>query len=275
MLLNRLLFACSIALFPSIGLAEECKYTNINNVIEPSAEHDKDSICNSQHVQDYEALFYYTGAKASCGDNKAVYCAKVEERKKDMDTGNFNYVLGSRLIGNETRLPLDEQYWAKAFNYCGIDYKAINDKYCENLAAEGKKPNKHAEKNCKPEQLSKLAERVCGGGRSYSAYSESHSAWCGRNYKKADARSKKLAQTSAKELTDNTAACTPRQISFASSKSTSSSSSSNSSSSSSSGSSNTSAPASNDVPSAPTSPAPSGAEDAVNKAKKLKDLFGF
>ena len=260
MLPKRFLLACSLALFSTASFAETCQFTNVNNVIEPSAQHDKNSICNSQHVQDYESLFYYTGPKAACGDNKAIYCAKVEQYRVNVDVEKPNL---ASVIGKDNKVALDDQYWAKAFNYCGFDYKAINERYCAKLASTGNNTNHHAEKNCKPEQLAKLAERVCGGGRSYSAYSESHSTWCGRNFKKADARSKKLAkEVPVKEVYDNNSACTPREISYASSSSPSSSSSS--------GSSGTSAPASNDVPSAP-----SGAEDAINKAKKLKGLFGL
>jgi hypothetical protein len=265
MSLSRLLLASSIVLFSGTSFAETCHFTNVNNVIEPSAQHDKGSICNSQHVQDYESLFYYTGPKAACNDNKTVYCAKVEKYRVNVDVEKPNL---ASVIGRESKVALDDQYWAKAFNYCGLDYKAINERYCAKLASTSNSSNDHAEKNCKPEHLNKLAERVCGGGRSYSAENASHSAWCGKNFKKADVRSKKSAKEApVKEAYDNSSACSPREISFASSSSPSSSSSSSSS--------GSSAPTSNDAPSAPAPSAPAGVDDALNKAKKIKDLFNF
>jgi hypothetical protein len=262
-LFPRLAFLIILA-FPSLIFAEECRFQNVSNVILPSAEHDKDSICKSTQVQDYESLFYYSGNNAVCADNKAVYCAKVEEKKAQIESGSL------RLSGFVGKLPLAEQYWVKAFSYCGFDYQSLNYNYCESLATEGEKPSKHAELNCKPEQLAALAERVCGGGRSYSAYSMSLSAWCGKNYKKADLRSKKIAlepSKDAKDALNYNAPCEPRQIKFASSKSSSNS---NVNSSNSTSANNTLISATDNLPLAP-----SGVGEAFNKAKKLKDIFGF
>ena len=202
-LFPRLFLLLVLASFHSFVFAGECAYTNVNNVIQPSAEHDKDSICNSWDVKAYGSLFYYSGAKAVCSDNKAAYCAILAERTQY--PGNMHWGKVEGLVSNEGSLPLEEQYWVKAFNFCGFEYKKHNNEYLENLA-KGGSPNAHLEKNGTPKQVATLAERICGGGRSYSSGSSSHSAWCGKNYKKADPRAKKAAQeANTKEVVDNNA----------------------------------------------------------------------
>lgn len=273
LLILLLTLSCS-----GFSYAAECPYTNVNNVIQPSAEHDKDSICNSRDLKGYETLFYYSGEKAVCSDNKAIYCEAVKKERDDVVGGEHR--LGSRITRDESRLALADQYWVKAFSFCGFnDYAAINKKYCDSISRIGatvgestEQMAQHLEKNCTPKQFSSYVKQTCEskGGRSYSSNDRNTNIWCGNNYKNADPRAKKLAKEApSKEVIDNNAPCEPRQIRFADSKSSTSSNSDKASNSSSSGSS------SNTSNSGSIPKAPDTVDDALNKAKKLKDVFGF
>ena len=279
MFLSRLLFAVSLAFCSSVFIStpvlaaelDKCHYENPNNILTPSADLTKDDICNTPYMDSYENLNYYAGPKAFCGDNKAAFCAKVESKNK----GAAPQQIVER---DHHAMPLEKQYWYRALNYCGIDANAVHSQYCETYAKEGGWNGVYGfELNCKPAEVAAFADRQCAGREYTSGNSSSDSAFCARNYKgKLDPRFKKLATKESKPKFDGSwiKACAPllrpQDVKKGSPKLTVDAPSSNSSSS------TTSSPSNTTNSPAPATPsAPTGVDDALNKAKKIKDLFNF
>ena len=283
MFLSRSLFAVSLAFCSSVFIVppvlaaelDKCHYESPNNILTPSGDITKDDICNTPYMDSYENLNYYAGPKAFCGDNKAAYCAKVEKIFKDNQQG--------MVTRDYHPMPLEKQYWYRALNYCGMDANAAHNQYCETYAKEGGWNGVYGfELNCKPADVSAFADRQCAGREYTSGNSSSDSAFCARNYKgKLDPRFKKLATKESKPQyspfhKNGWKACKPilrpEDVKKGSPKLAVDAPASSGSSSGSSSTNTTSSP-SGSTPPAPS--APSGVDDALNKAKKIKDLFNF
>lgn len=265
----------------SASALEKCEYENPNNVLAPSGDITKDDICNTPYMDSYRNLYYYSGPKAFCGDNKAAFCAKVESELKGKPA--------KEIVNKDSRWqPAGKQYWYQAMTYCGLDANATLAQYCENYMTDPSYPITTFELYCKPEQIAAYADKKCTKeytGREYSTSDQSDGAqFCVRNYK-GKLPPKLLQQNKGakanKPKAETWRACRPEMraedvkkgsakltVEPSSTNSNSGSSSSNSSSSNNS-SSNTKAPENT------TPQAPAGVSDALNKAKKLKDVFGF
>ncbi len=278
MFLSRIFLVFSISLlFLSASFAglPECYTGNPNDVLQPSGDISKEDVCAATTSDGFKQgrLYYYVGAKAYCESTKADFCATVEKAvKADMKPGDI-------LDWGSYSYPLKNNYAYAALSYCGLDADGLVTQFCDGFGNNSGGRTETFERYCSPAQVSAYADKSCAG-RTYSGYDASSSAeFCVRNYKgKLPAgfyKDNKNAKSNKPKFDSKNIACRPKltldsvkynKENKASSASNSSSSSGSSSSSSSSGSSN--APA-------PSAPAPSGVDDALNKAKKIKDLFNF
>ncbi len=270
-------FLCNIQ--PTFAL-DQCNYESPNNVFTPTAEVLKEDVCGFSEIVNYKYLFYFSGSKAICADKKDLYCAKA--------TREINDKTALRMV--DLTMPIDKLYWVQAAKLCGIDYQAKLESDCAKYAQEGGWNGSYAfELYCKPEQVQAFAARQCGGRAYTTGSSSSDRAFCGRNYKGTqDPRFIKDAKTNEKPKFNDgkslTKACQPEMTlqhakylkENASSSGSSNASKPASSSSSSSGSGSSGSSSSGNSASAPSAPkAPDTVDDALNKAKKLKDVFGF
>ena len=256
---------------------DRCNYESPNNVFTPTADVTKEDVCGFSEIMDYKNLFYFSGAKAICADKKEAYCAKAAQKINNTDA----------LRLPDAAMPTEKIYWVQAAKFCGIDYQTKLESDCAKYAKEGgSNGSYYFELACKAEHVQTFANRQCGGRAYTTGSSSSDRAFCGRNFKgqqdprfKLDAKDKssKPVFSDGKYLTK---ACEPEMTlqhaqylkknasSSSGASSPSSSSNSNSSGNSNSNGNNSSAPSS-----APK--VPDTVDDALNKAKKLKDVFGF
>ena len=261
---------------------DRCNYESPNNVFTPTADVTKDDVCSFSEIMNYKNLFYFSGPKAICADKKEAYCAKAAEKINGSDAIHLP----------DAAMPTEKIYWVQAAKLCGIDYQAKLENDCAKYAKEGSSNGSYYfELACKAEHVQTFANRQCGGRAYTTGSSSSDRAFCGRNFKgkqdprfKLDAKDKnsKPVFSDGKYLTK---ACEPeltlQHAQYLKKNASSSSSTSNSSTSSSSSSANSNS-SSNSNSNGSNSPAPTSApkapdtvDDALNKAKKLKDVFGF
>ena len=255
---------------------DRCNYESPNNVFTPTADVTKDDVCSFSEIMNYKNLFYFSGPKAICADKKEAYCAKAVEKINGSDAIHLP----------DAAMPTEKIYWVQAAKLCGIDYQAKLENDCAKYAKEGSSNGSYYfELACKAEHVQTFANRQCGGRAYTTGSSSSDRAFCGRNFKgkqdprfKLDAKDKnsKPVFSDGKYLTK---ACEPEltlqhaqylKKNASSSSSSNSGSSSNSNSPSNSNSNNSNSPAPSSAPKAPDT-----VDDALNKAKKLKDVFGF